>query len=157
MKKQTKRVRVEIQLLDSYLAVIRNSRGTRMFRNYIARVDGVTRDITEDGDKSCALYVSSVLTLFGLIRTVQVTVHRTLTEMERCGWKKIRTPRKGCVLVWDEKRNGNGHPRKHIGFYIGGGKAISNNSRRGCPAEHAHTTYGGRGILTILWHPALDR
>ena len=155
-KKDQKKIKVEPCLRDSYLAVIRNSKCTRMFRNYVAKVDGVRRDITEDGDKSCAFFVSSVLSMFGLLHGSEVTVHRTLKAMKRAGWKEIRSPRTGCVIVWKEIRNGHGILRKHIGFYIGDGKAISNSSTRGVPVRHSYRSYKGRGILTMLWHKDLE-
>jgi hypothetical protein len=127
-----------------------------MFRNYVAKVDSVRRDITEDGDKSCAFFVSSVLSMFGLLRTSEVTVHRTLKAMQRAGWKEIRTPRVGCVIVWKEVQNAQGTLRKHIGFYIGDDKAISNSSLRGVPVKHSYKSYKGRGILTMLWHKNLE-
>jgi hypothetical protein len=158
MKKKTtkKETLVEPCVHDSYIAVIRNSKGTRMFRSYVAKVNGVRRDITEDGDKSCAFFVSSVLSIFSLLRGAELTVHRTLKAMKRAGWKEIKKPKKGCVLVWQEKTYGTGNPRKHIGFYIGDGKAISNSSMRRCPTQHDYKSYGGRGILTMLWHKDLE-
>jgi uncharacterized protein YycO len=151
-----KKIRVEPCIRDSYLAVIRNSKGTRMFRNYVAKVNGVKRDITEDGDKSCAFFVSSVLSMFGLLPTHEVTVHRTLKTMKKSGWKEIRAPRVGCVIVWKEVENAHGILRKHIGFYIGDGKAVSNSSTRGVPVQHSYRSYKGRGILTMLWHKNLE-
>lgn len=152
MKKPT----VEILARESYLACIQNSVGTKLFQEYYARVDGKKKDVVEKGDKSCALYVSSVLKLFGLIGDVQLTVHRTLSGMEHNGWVKITRPKVGCVIVWKEKEFGAGNPRKHIGFYIGKGIAISNSSAKGVPTRHPYTSYKGRGIEALYAHPLIQ-
>lgn len=151
-----KKPQVEILLKESYLATIKNSVGTKMFQEFYARVGGKKKEVLEKGDKSCAVFVSSVLKLFDLIEDTQLTVHRTLKDMGQSGWEEIAKPRAGCVIVWKEKEFGTGNPRKHLGFYIGNGEAVSNSSKKGYPTKHSYKTYTDRGIDVMYWHPALD-
>ena len=149
------KTKVELLLKESYLATIKNSIGTKMFQEYFAKINGKKEEIVKKGDRSCALYVSSILIMFKLIEDVQLTVHRTLTDIKKSGWMEIKRPKVGCILVWEEKEYGKGNPRKHIGFYIGKEKAISNSSKKGTPTMHSYKSHDGRKLEMILWHPKL--
>lgn len=141
---------VEKVLLDSYLAVTRNAVGSRMFRTFIARVDGRKQDILRKGELSCAFFASSVLALFKLIGSTHMTVAKTIADIEKSGWRKVRAPRPGSVLVWEAQ---DGH--RHIGFFVGNQRAVSTSSRRGVVVRH-HWTFGGkRNIEATYWHPKL--
>lgn len=143
---------IKLLIFDSYMSAIKASEGSTFFRHLYARIDGRKRDLTKSGGLSCALFVSSILIMFGLIKTRHVTVAGTLKDMRKNGWKEIKKPRPGAVLVWEKTR---GH--EHMGFYIGPARAISNNSLKKVPATH-HWTFGMRAgepirkIESIWWH-----
>ena len=139
-------------MLDTYWAVIKNGIGSKMFRNLYAKVNGKKTDVTENGNSSCAFYVSSILFLFKSIKEIHATVNGTARDLEESGWTKIKKPKVGCVLVWKEMDFGNGKPHKHIGFYIGKNKAISNNYKLGYPTRH---DWRFRKVESILWNPNL--
>lgn len=132
---------IEPILYDSYIAVIKNSVGANTWRNFYARVDGKVLDVMRDGDLSCAFFVSSTLALFGLIGKTHTTVIGTIPDMERSGWQRIKEPKAGSILVWEPVKDDRGEMHKHIGFYVGDGKAISNGSKTRTPIEH-HWTFG---------------
>lgn len=146
--------------LKSFLAVIEASVGTEMFRHLYAKVDGGEKDILEDGKLSCAFYVSSLLAIFGLIDRLHATVNGTITALEKAGWEKTDDLKPGCVIVWDKPRD-NSHEHKHIGFYLGDKKAISNIWQEGKPNIH-HFTFGledtdsFRPIIAIYTHQELN-
>jgi len=154
---------------DSYLQAIRNSTGVRLFRNFYATVDGNKKDILRDGDLSCAYFVSCVLRIFDLIGKIHLTVEGTVTDMKKSGWKIVKVPKKGSVLVWEKQKFGP-EEHGHIGFYIGnkkarlrrgfGGQAISNSSVKQnvkrAPVEHSFTFGGKRRIEAIYWHKKLN-
>jgi len=148
-------------IFDTYIGVIRNSVKSRMFRNLYAEVGVKKTDVTENGRLSCAFFVSSLLVIFGLIKSAHATVSGTVRDLEKSGWMKISKPKAGSVLVWKAKKNKKGDIHKHIGFYIGKDKAISNNSRFGYPSVH-HWTFGKvnkqskRKIETIFWHGSFE-
>jgi hypothetical protein len=142
--------------------MIRHSVGTTMFRNAYYEVNGKKEDILRDGDLSCAIYVSSVLSLLKLIPEVHATVQGTVKDMRKAGWRRITKPREGCVIVWGTKTSHmRGDAHGHIGFFIGNGKAISNSSKKRSPAMH-HWTFGEEGrpahrkIEAMYWHKKLS-
>ena len=135
---------------DTYLAVVKNSVGSRMFRNFYAKVNGKKTDIMKNGKLSCAFFASSLLHLFKLVKEPHATVDGTIKDLRSSGWKAIRKPRIGSVLVLEAKDS-----HKHIGFYIGNNKAISNSTKLGYPVKH-HWTFGGaRKVELMLSHPKL--
>jgi len=140
----------------SYLQLIENSYRTRLFQNFFACVDGEETEILDGGDKSCALYLSGILCMFGLLPRVDVTVRRTLSLMEENGWFETHELKEGCVIVYKEKMYGESNPRMHMGFYMGGTKAMSNNGDHRTPNPHLYSEYNGRGIDTLWWHTALE-
>jgi len=165
-------------LKNSYLRAIRNSIGTKLFRNFYAKVDGKSRrkasrmleiqtlpsaekisakkDILHDGDLSCAYFVSCVLKIFDLIGKTHLTVEGTEADMKKAGWKIVKVPNKGSVLVWEKKKFGK-EEHSHIGFFIGNGKAISNSAKNKIPVEHSFTFGGKRRIQAIYWHKKLEK
>lgn len=145
-------------IFDTYLAVIRNSVGSKMFRNFYAKVNGKKADIMRNGELSCAFYASSILALFGFIKKIHGTVGSTIKDLKDSGWKVTKKPKIGGVLVWEEAGFENGDIHKHIGFYIGGNRAVSNSSKFGRIVEH-HLTFGAhqkhpkRKIEAVFWNP----
>ncbi len=146
---------------ETYIAVIRNSIGTNLFRNFYAKIDGKKIDITKNGIFSCAFFVSSILLLFKLIRKIHGTVKETVRDFKKSNWKRIKKPKVGSILVWEAIDFGKGDFHKHIGFYIGSNKAISNSSKLRKPVIH-HWTFGTknkrpkRKIEAIYWNKKLN-
>ena len=147
---------MKLFIKDNYIQLIKNSVDTKMFRNIFVEVDGVKKDITENGNLSCAYFVSSVLYIFKFITNIHATVKSTVKDLEESGWVEIEKPEVGCVLVWSET-NFDGHgPHKHVGFYIGDQKAISNSDKLGTPVEHSWDFDGQRKLEKILWLPKIN-
>lgn len=153
---------VQIILNKSYLQTIKNSVDSNLFRNLYAYVNGIKRDVLENGLLSCAAYVSSVLYLFKLAADTHATVRGTLADLEKSGWTQIKKPREGAVLVWEAQKFEDGDIHKHIGFYIGKNKAISNSYKKRQPVLH-HWTFGNksgrpvRKVEQIFWHKKLEK
>ena len=137
---------------DSYLSVIKNSVGTKMFCHLYASVNGKKIDIAKNGELSCAFYASSVLVIFGLIHEIHATVDSTVRDLERSGWKKAKEPKPGSVIVW-EKGVGSGK-HKHIGFCIGKNSAVSNNFKKGYPIVH---DLKKKNIEQLYWNPKIGQ
>lgn len=134
----------------TYLAVIKNSAGSRAFRNFYAEISGQRKDLLKDGQLSCAFFASTVLRQFDLIKEPHLTVDGTVKDMLESGWREASRPRVGCVLVWEGKLFKSGEMHKHIGFYIGKNRAVSNDWRNGKIAEHDWTYHGKRKVSMIL-------
>lgn len=144
--------KVTILVRESYLARVQGAVGTSMFRHLYASVGGRRRDILGDGDRSCALFVSTVLVGFHLVGAVHAAVASTIHDMERNGWTRIPRPRKGCVIVWNAV-NEQGQAHHHIGFYTARGTAISNSSRTRVPTIHPYRVHK---VHALYWHAKLD-
>lgn len=141
---------------DTYLAVIKNSVGSKLFRNFYAKVDGKKTDIMHNGELSCAFYVSSVLALFKFIKEIHGTVDSTVKDLKESGWRKIDKPKVGSILVWEKIDFGNGDIHKHIGFFVGRNKAVSNSYKLNYPVVHSWSFNAKRKVDMILWNPRIN-
>jgi len=122
-----------------------------MFRNLYLEKNKRKIDITEDGDLSCAFFVSNLLLIWGLISEGHATINGTIKDMEKNSWKKI-PPKKikpGDIIVWEEMSFGNGQPHLHLGFYIGNKKAVSNSHQAKFPTSHVWNYNGQRKITAV--------
>ncbi len=150
--------KLNIVLYKSYLAAIQNSIGSRMFRKlymYDKDADRVV-EVLQNGNLSCAYFVSSILHHFRLIDNFFVNVEDTAAAMKAQGWQTIQKPVPGSVIVWNKvyfKKSKSRHG--HIGFFVRPGRAISTSSRLGVPVIH-NLRPNGRKIVEILWHPRLS-
>ena len=146
--------------------MITGSIGSKMFqKTFMLSHDGVIKDITRGGGFSCAKYVTSVLLLNGLIENIHATVESALRDMENSGWYLCsRGPfdafMPGTILLWEPLPASDGEYHKHIGFFMGSEKAVSNHLRSNVPREH-HPTFGikrgkpRRKIIAAYAHPIL--
>lgn len=144
-------------LLRTYLVFIKNSVGTKAFRSfYVKNGEHKDLDVLKNGVLSCAFYVSSVLKIFNLIAETHCTVDSTVKDLLDFGWLEIKRPISGCVLVWEEIDFGKKDLHKHIGFYIGEGKAVSNDYKKRMPKIHDWNFNGERKVQLILWNNKLN-
>lgn len=153
----------KLALFPSYLKSIENSVGSKLFRNLYFTIDGSITDILEDGDLSCASFLTSILYLYGLIGERHVTVAATVADMQASGWHEIREPKPGAVILWGLSKGDNDTQGKHqhLGFYIDAETAVSNDSTTRIIARH-HITSGissggeaKRDILAYYWNDTL--
>lgn len=147
---------------ESYLAMIRNSVGTNLFRNLYAVIDGEKQDILKDSNLSCSFFVSSILHQFNLIALPHATVAGLERDMKSSGWRAVKTLRPGDILIWEPiLQYADGKEHSHVGFFIGNDNAISNSNQEKTPIEH-HITFGirpngspARVIIAIYTHDFL--
>lgn len=153
-----------LEFFLSYLKTIENSVGSNLFRNLYYRIDGKPLDVLDDGDLSCAVFASSILYLFGLIKERHTTVVKTIEDINESGWYEIKEPRKGALMLWGFKKKDDGTQgtHNHVGFYIDSENAISNDPATRVVARH-HPTYGQfengearRDVLAYYWHDKLN-
>jgi len=148
-------MKLELDKKKTLLKLIENSIKSNLFRNLYFFVETKTGrkksvDILKNGELSCAFYVSSLLYLSKLISDLHTTVNGTLKDMEKSGWYKVDKPKKGAIVVWDQR---NGH--YHIGFYWNNKKAVSNYPSRRKPLFHS-LNYQNRKILAFYFHKELE-
>lgn len=123
-----------------------------MFRNLYLEKDGRKIDVTENGEMSCAYFVSNILLIWGLISQGHATIKSTIKDMLRSGWKKIsiNAVRPGDVIVWEEKLSNRGRTRFHMGFYIGDEKTVSHADGKKAVALH-NWTYNSKRKITAVY------
>jgi len=155
LKKEKNTQKVERLIFTSYLAMIKNSVGSKAFKNYYAKVNGIKKDVMENGKNSCAFFASSVLLTFELIEHFHATVDGLEKDLKASGWQKIKKPKIGSIIIWEPKKFEQNEIHKHLGFYIGNKKAISNSSQKGTPIVHHWTYNHSRKIEKIYWHKKL--
>jgi hypothetical protein len=152
---------MSIDVNSSYVAAVRDSVGSKMFRHlYAVDEHGSRSDILQNGRLSCAYFVAFILYHFQLIKTPHATVTSTVKDLEEHGWSVVETPEVGDVLVWEPSTaHVEDTLHEHIGFYMGDERAISNSSATGEIAEH-DWTFGAdnegnpnRKIIKILRRP----
>ena len=141
----------KILLYDSYLKMINNSVGTKMFRNLYLEADNRNIDITENGKLSCAFFVSNILLIWGLISKGHATIKSTLEDMKKNGWERISEDKikPGDVVVWEEKEFKRGRIHSHIGFYAGNKKTISHSDGIKAISKHNWKYNNKRNIIAI--------
>jgi len=150
----------------NYLAMILNSvRGeNNIFKNVYASVDGVEQDIVRNGFLGCAFFASGILLMNGLISSMHTGVAGLERDLNENGWNETKHLQKGAIIVWEQKHGYSDEKlHKHIGFYVGDERAISNDpSATRMPMEH-HYTFGTtkegkpvRNIVKIYQHPVLN-
>lgn len=146
---------------DTYLAVIKNSVGSKSFRNFYILSGRKKIDVVKNGNLSCAWFVSVILSLFGIIDRPHLTVERVEYELKKFGWRKVSRPKAGAIIIWKQAGSGKEILHRHIGFYVGGNRAVSNDSKKGYPVIHDWKFRNTRSsknrvIEIILWNPKLD-
>jgi hypothetical protein len=151
---RTYKMRGKLLIYDSYLKMIKNSVGTKMFRNLYLEINGDKADVAKNGNFSCAFFVSNILKIWGLISEGHANVPSTTKDMIKNGWKKIPKDKAkpGDVIVWEKRKGSDGLMHYHNGFYIGNGKAISNDDKKRTPVIHK---WDYKKITTIYTHPKL--
>ncbi|MFZ5559589.1 MAG: NlpC/P60 family protein [Patescibacteria group bacterium] len=142
----------KILIYESYLKMIKNSIGTKMFRNLYLEKNGKKLDATENGDLSCAYFVSNILLIWGLISEGHATIKSTIRDMKKNGWREIslKKIRPGDVIVWEERKSTKNRIRSHIGFYIGNKKTISHSGGMKAISCH-HWTYNNKRKITAVY------
>jgi hypothetical protein len=153
---------VKILWKETYLQMIRNSCGMKTVRNFYAEANGRKEDILRNGDLSCAIYVSAILVLMGLLPSLRSTVSGLEKSLLKSGWKKIKRVRSGAVIIWEKKWGDDKKWHRHSGFVLDSKIAVSNNPKKGYPLKH-HLTFGkdkkgqpNRKIEAIYIHPNIQ-
>ncbi len=134
-KKNNKKIKID--KFKTYLKMIKNSVGSRVFRNLYIIEEEKSKDILKDGKLSCAVFVSGILFLNNLIDKPHATVTGVIKTLQKIGWTKTEARKipHGAIIVWGKNSVSKSNHR-HIGFYIGAKKAVSNNSLNGFPVMH---------------------
>lgn len=150
-----------LDLRATFLDLVIGSVGTNMYRNvHVVRSEDVV-NVTDDGDLSCAYYVSAVLRHFHLIQHgFYTTITHTLADMRRSGWEVCEKPAPGVVVVWVSKECTDG-PHRHIGICLDETYCVSNSPIARTPQKHEilgllDHAGGVRAVEMYYKHPRLE-
>lgn len=144
------------QTRTNLLMLAKKSIGSPLFRNmYVRRQDEKEPfDVLEDGTVSCAVFVSTLLTMVGLIERPHFIVASVIKDMEASGWQQITRPRPGAVVTWA----GNDDNPPHIGIVVEGDDlCIANSSIVRTPQPGSLTMNDGRQPDAFYWHSDLEQ
>lgn len=135
---------------QSYLRAIENSVGSHLFRNFYCSDGKKIIDIYQNGNLSCAYFVSAILVLFGFLSHPRATVSSLLESIKKARFLPIDLSemKKGDIILWEKKLSANGW-HQHIGFYLGVNQAVSNSPRTKTPIIHHYTFNNKRKIIAI--------
>lgn len=162
--KNTKGVVVKPLILESYLAFAKQTVGSKLFQKFFAKVNGKKTEVLQKGNLSCAFHISSILKVFSLISSVQITVHRAIDDMLLSGWKPTKKLRPGAVIVWTPKpadpkrlkKDGKVYANKvkHLGIFLGNKLVVHNSDLKKVPVLDK---WNYRPVEMILWHKNLEK
>lgn len=164
MLRNTKQTVIKLLKKDTYLAIINNACGARLWSNNYGLINGKKIDLVENGNLSCAFFVSSILKIFDLINSLHLTVLGTEKDLIKNNWKRIKVSKKmppGTVIIWeaqmikdDQSKQSTAH--YHIGFYLGNEKAVSTWTYHNFPIIHHWTYNNTRKIIKAYYHTFLN-
>ncbi|MGC8776142.1 MAG: hypothetical protein ACP5QN_02425 [Minisyncoccia bacterium] len=132
----------------SLKVLIQNSLNSKFFRSLYFFAPLKSKDVLQNGDLSCAFYVSVILKILGLIENLHTTVSSTVKDLKQFGWYEIKKPKFGAIILWDLKPQGK---NMHLGFCLNKNKAVSNSSKLKSPQIH-NIHYENRKIKAIYFH-----
>lgn len=171
-KKEEVFVKTEERLVfarrETLFSTMNRGIGSKMFRNcWCYNEKGELVDVCDNGNLSCAFYVSRILLWHGLVRIPCVRVEQLEKELLSCGWYEVgvRNPdeiARGSVIIWGPKQGSDGKMHRHAGFYLGDRCAVSHDSLPHvdirAPSYHPFDIVGGvsREIERVYFTPLLE-
>ena len=130
---------------ETYLAMIKNSVGSRLFNSLYVRFkdSGVEKDVLNDGELSCAFFVSGILVLGGWGTRLHATVKTLREKLPEYGWEQveINTIQSGDIVIWENVEFEDGTGNEHIGFALNEEEAVSTSFKKHEIVKH-HITFG---------------
>lgn len=142
----------------TYLKMIENSIGTKLFNSAFVKFKdtGKVTDILNNGEFSCAFFVSGVLTLCKYLDSPHATIKRLKEELIKAGWKKVNKSnlQPGDVVFWERMVFPDGTENEHIGFVLNKNQAISTDYKSRKVTKHHITFNNKRKIIEVFRLPA---
>jgi hypothetical protein len=123
-------VKPEILRKETFLKMVENSVGCKLFNSLIMKKDGKAVDILDDGDVSCATFTSSILFLNRFLPEQKSTVpglEKVLSESDRFTEISMAdfSPEKGDIVFWESIMGDDGAAHRHVGFVLNETEAVS--------------------------------
>ena len=121
---------IEILKKDTFLKMLENSAGSRMFNSLFVRFkdSNEKKDVLNDGEFSCAFFVSGILYMFEMTKKPVSTVKNLKEQIETSEmWNKVEEGdvQEGDLVFWQKVKFEDGSENAHVGFAVSGAEAIS--------------------------------
>lgn len=147
---------LEILKQRTYLTTIENSVGSTQYRSLFVRYQdsGEEKDILENGELSCAYFVSSVLYLFGMLDKQRATVASVLRHVnESPDWTEVSVAEAepGDVVFYEEREFERGTRHAHVGFVLNGEEAVSTSDTKKCVTKHQLDYHPIESVWRYSW------
>ncbi len=113
----------------------KNAAGSKIWaKSFILDSEGDVHDIYENGNLSCAYFISAILKVNDLWQDQCVANVNSLTaKLPDNGWILIPEARIGSIIIYGESKGRRSWATKHVGIIVGEDEVISNGS------SHSHT------------------
>lgn len=103
MDEQVKKPQMTPLYFETFVRAAENASGTGLFRSLIVRNEaGKEIDVLQDGEYSCAYFVSSLLSLAKLLPQPVATVDSLERRLVEAGWEKRDADGMlaGDIIIW---------------------------------------------------------
>lgn len=132
---------MEILRKETYLKTIENSVGTRLFNSAFVRYKdtGEVKDIFNDGEYSCAYFVSSLLFLGEMLKKPSATVKSLREDIDADkNWQKVdlNSTQAGDIVFYEKTKFDDGTENAHVGFVLNSNEAVSTDYKSKVVARH---------------------
>jgi len=135
---------MQILKKETYTKMIENSIGTRLFNSIIVTEYDIQKDILNDGEFSCACFVSGILFLQNVIPRTRTTVTNLEKDLlENPLMDEVAMPkniRAGDIIFWESVTYEDGSSNRHVGFALSNIQAVSTNYIQKCVVRHSMNT-----------------
>jgi hypothetical protein len=137
---------IEILKKETYLKMLENSVDTKLFNSVFVkyRDSGKVVDILNNGEFSCAFFVSGLLSLNQMLQRPHTTIKTLRAKLGADNkWQevKINDVEPGDVLFWDFVTFPDGSKNEHVGFALNKEEAVSTDYINHNIYKH-HITFG---------------
>ncbi len=149
---------IEILRKETCCAIVQNSIGSRTFNSSIVRYkdSGTVADIFNDGEYSCAFFVSAVLLLVQAIDRPRATVQSLKKSLEaNPDWQKVEIEDResGDVVFYEKTVFEDGSENAHVGFVISKDEAVSTDYKTKTVIRHPIGLRPIEMIYRYSWPP----
>jgi hypothetical protein len=147
---------------ETLIKMLENSVGSRLFNSLFVlfKDKNAVKDILNDGEFSCAFFISSILVLGGYVPKPVATVVSLQKKLEEQGWQRILDVKEaapGDIIFWEKIKFEDGSENAHVGFVLNDSEAVSTDYKQKCVVRHplakAEST-GERKVEAIFRLPA---
>jgi hypothetical protein len=132
---------IKIIYKESYFKAIENSIGSRLFNSVMVEYgdSGKVVDLLNDGELSCAFFVSSILYLNKMFDAPHVTVKSVKEILSKSDkWREIyiNDVDLGDVIFWEKIKHKDGTEHAHVGFALNSDESVSTSSNNKSITKH---------------------